>query len=92
MASPRSNSRAKSKRSKSTSATATRNIAAAVKSPTASPVKTIEAKPVPSATGVTQQAIAEAAYFLWQQRGGNEVVNWLEAEATLRTHIMGSRV
>ena len=32
----------------------------------------------------TAQAIAEAAYFLWLQRGGNETVNWLEAERMLR--------
>ena len=32
----------------------------------------------------TPQAVAEAAYFLWLQRGGNPTANWLEAEARLR--------
>lgn len=45
---------------------------------------TLEAKPTPSTNCLTRQAIAEAAYFLWQQRGGNEIVNWLEAEAMLK--------
>jgi hypothetical protein len=44
------------------------------------PVTRLELKPGEP----TPQAIAEAAYFLWQKRGGNETVNWLEAEATLR--------
>jgi len=39
----------------------------------------IEAKPAP----VTPEAIAQAAYFLWLERGGNEVMNWLEAERRL---------
>jgi hypothetical protein len=47
----------------------------------------VEAKPLPNGNCITRQAIAEAAYFLWQQRGGDEVVNWLEAEATLRRHV-----
>jgi len=34
---------------------------------------------------VTPQQIAEAAYYLWRQRGGNEMVNWLEAERLLKT-------
>lgn len=37
---------------------------------------------------VPQQAIAEAAYFLWKQRGGDSVVNWIEAEACLRKSMM----
>lgn len=32
----------------------------------------------------SREAIAEAAYFLWLQRGGDDVNNWLEAEAKLR--------
>lgn len=40
----------------------------------------MEGKP----TEITEQAVAEAAYFLWQQRGGDEIGNWLEAEAMLR--------
>lgn len=35
----------------------------------------------------TRAAIAEAAYFLWLQRGGNETANWLEAETSLRRKI-----
>jgi len=38
-----------------------------------------------SAGAPAREAIAEAAYFLWLRRGGNEIVNWLEAEATLRS-------
>ncbi len=34
--------------------------------------------------GPTRAEIEEAAYRLWLSRGGNEVVNWLEAERTLR--------
>jgi hypothetical protein len=33
---------------------------------------------------VTRQQIAEAAYYLYLQRGGNDLVNWLDAEAMLR--------
>jgi hypothetical protein len=36
---------------------------------------------------ITRQAIAEAAYFLWKSRGGNDVVNWLEAEAALKAAV-----
>lgn len=53
------------------------------------PMARVEAKPgvdlpVKTASQPTREAIAEAAYFLWLRRGGNETVNWLEAEATLR--------
>jgi hypothetical protein len=53
------------------------------------PAAKVEAKPgvniSPSTGGQpTREAIAEAAYFLWLRRGGNELVNWLEAEASLR--------
>jgi hypothetical protein len=47
-------------------------------------VRTVEAGTKPAPPVVTPQAIAEAAYYLWLERGGNEVVNWLEAEATLK--------
>src|SRR5205814_8126781 len=33
---------------------------------------------------ITRQAIAEAAYYLWLQRGGSEVSNWLDAENKLK--------
>lgn len=46
---------------------------------------TLEAKPMTNHQTITAQAIAEAAYFLWLRRGGNEVVNWLEAEAMLQS-------
>jgi hypothetical protein len=52
----------------------------------------VEAKPgVGMAANVpaqpTREAIAEAAYFLWLQRGGDELVNWIEAEAMLQNTI-----
>jgi len=31
-----------------------------------------------------REAVAQAAYFLWMERGGDETTNWLEAEAALR--------
>lgn len=34
----------------------------------------------------TQEAVEQRAYELWLERGGNEVVNWLEAEAELRAN------
>jgi hypothetical protein len=49
---------------------------------TLKPTSKVEWKP--GTREPTQQAIAEAAYFLWRERGGSEVVNWLEAEARLR--------
>lgn len=36
------------------------------------------------ASELSERSIAEAAYFLWQQRGGDQLANWLEAEAKLR--------
>ena len=41
----------------------------------------------PKTREITNAAIAEAAYFLWQQRGGNEIDNWLDAEATLKANL-----
>ena len=38
----------------------------------------------PNQGNISAHAIAEAAYFLWLERGGNETVNWLEAEAALK--------
>lgn len=48
--------------------------------------RTVEAKPQAGrdARQITSQAVSEAAYYLWLRRGGNDVVNWLEAEAMLR--------
>lgn len=37
----------------------------------------------PNKGNISAHSIAEAAYFLWLERGGNETVNWLEAEAAL---------
>jgi hypothetical protein len=57
--------------------------------PSATRVSTMEAKPA-NKQGVDSHRIAEAAYFLWLKRGGNEVVNWLEAEASLRNGVKTS--
>jgi hypothetical protein len=54
---------------------------------TRSSTSTVEAKPAE----VSRQAVAEAAYYLWLQRGGNETVNWLEAEAALRRKASASQ-
>jgi hypothetical protein len=75
-------SRGKAGRMKKSPAPTNRNISA--KTTVAPVATTLEAKPDSSGNGITWQAIAEAAYFLWQQRGGNELVNWVEAEAMLK--------
>lgn len=36
------------------------------------------------ATEPTHEAIAARAYAIWLERGGNDVVNWLQAENELR--------
>ena len=81
MAKPKSNRNGKGRTSnnRSTSKSAAKSVSTGG---VVNRAATVEAKNVRNA--VTSQAIAEAAYFLWQQRGGNEVVNWLEAESTLR--------
>jgi hypothetical protein len=33
---------------------------------------------------VPRTQIAEAAYYLWLNRGGSDVQNWLDAEKSLR--------
>lgn len=43
---------------------------------------TIESKPAPIA--ITQEAIAQAAYFRWQRCGGDPQTNWDAAERELR--------
>ena len=48
---------------------------------------TLEGKP----TEITRQQIAEQAYFLWKQRGGSEVSNWLEAERLLKSRAAANR-
>jgi hypothetical protein len=35
-------------------------------------------------TSPTLEEIAAEAYLIWIETGGNDVVNWLEAEARLR--------
>jgi len=40
----------------------------------------VESKPSQVDAESISKAIRDAAYFLWRERGGNEVVNWLEAE------------
>ncbi len=44
---------------------------------------TVEAKPS-TTVRITRDAVAEAAYCLWLQRGGEQVSNWIEAERLLR--------
>lgn len=36
---------------------------------------------------VSHEQIALAAYDLWQQRGGSDVENWLDAETELRKQV-----
>jgi hypothetical protein len=36
-------------------------------------------------SSLTQDDIARAAYFRWQQRGGDSFTNWVEAERELRS-------
>lgn len=38
-------------------------------------------------TEPTVDEIAQEAYLIWLQTGGNDVVNWLEAEARLRSRV-----
>lgn len=78
----RGTTRANSPSKTRTSTTRAASSAHAHTSPTTTRQATVEAKPMPHV--VTTQAIAQAAYFLWLERGGNEIVNWLEAEAMLK--------
>ncbi len=69
-----------------TSAVASPQFVPATKAANASvskPGSRIEGKP---AAEPTVDQIAAAAYFLWLERGGNETVNWLEAERMLKTN------
>ena len=52
--------------------------------PASAPVAlgTIESKP--AAIAITQEAIAQAAYFRWQRCGGDPQSNWEAAERELR--------
>jgi hypothetical protein len=45
----------------------------------------------PNQGNISRDAVAEAAYFLWLERGGNETVNWLEAEAALARKIAATK-
>jgi hypothetical protein len=45
----------------------------------------VELKPNPHE--ISNATIAEAAYYLWKARGGNEMDNWLEAEAMLKANL-----
>ncbi|MCI0629709.1 MAG: DUF2934 domain-containing protein [Phycisphaerales bacterium] len=49
--------------------------------------RTVEVKP--TLEEITRQNIAEAAYFLWLKRGGDEIANWIEAEAALKNASLG---
>jgi hypothetical protein len=44
--------------------------------------RAVEAKP--TRIEINQQTVAEAAYYLWLRRGGDDISNWLEAERQLR--------
>jgi len=47
----------------------------------AKPSVALEPKGAPS-----HDHVAEAAYYIWLERGGGELENWLEAESRLRQH------
>lgn len=79
--------------------TPTTGTGTAKRAPEPVPAKTIynttsrpsamEAKP--TRVEITQQTVAEAAYYLWLRRGGDEISNWLEAERQLRHGSMAGR-
>ena len=50
--------------------------------------KVVPAKQVSSSSGsgrqITQDAIAQRAYFIWKTSGGSEFENWIRAERELR--------
>lgn len=80
MAQTRKNTSAKSRRKTATPAPKKKSSRAAT---SASAVRTtMEAKPTP--VEISQAAIAEAAYYLWLERGGDHLSNWLEAERRLK--------
>jgi hypothetical protein len=59
---------------------------------TSRPVTKVEAKPGVNLSPTdgsrpTREAVAEAAYFLWLQRGGSDITNWLDAEAMLTSKV-----
>lgn len=54
----------------------------------AGPRPSMKVEVKPAAAEISNQMIAEAAYYLWLQRGGNETVNWLEAESMLRRKLV----
>lgn len=62
-------------------------IAAAPHAP-AKPASGLEGKPsagpVVASITISQEAIAQAAYFRWQRCGGDEATNWRLAEQELR--------
>ena len=62
---------------------------AVVNAPSVKPGAKAELKP--NQGNLSRQAVAEAAYYLWLERGGNETVNWLEAEAMLARQHAASR-
>lgn len=46
--------------------------------------KSTTRKKTPGKNGVSHDDIAQQAYMLWLERGGNEMENWLEAERQLQ--------
>lgn len=99
MANQKSKGRVTTSVSKSTPAPAAQSSAPKPAATSSSPVAPLTTGPrtgtqienKPQAGGITREMVAEAAYFLWLERGGNEAVNWLEAEAMLAGKGTGRR-
>ena len=45
---------------------------------------TVKTKSRAKSQGLSHDEIARQAYMLWQQKGGSDMENWLEAERQLR--------
>lgn len=57
--------------------------AAAAKSTPEKTTTAVKAAPKKSAKSLSHDEIARQAFMLWQERGGSEMENWLEAERRL---------
>lgn len=80
----RTNARNQAAAQAKTTTAKTNAKAAAAKKPAPAAAKPnhnviVEAKP-----GPTSDEIAREAYYIWLERGGSEIENWLEAESRLR--------
>lgn len=70
---------------RATKAPAAKNTVRAAAPPTPTTQSVVESKSRPRRSSEpTHDEIAARAYELWLERGGNEIVNWLEAENELR--------